>query len=138
MTTEGFAQLKRHEGLRLKAYKCPAGVWTIGYGHTGGVNYLDEITEERAEELLIQDVQKAEYGARNLIVDFDELTPRRQDACINLVFNLGENGLKKFTTFLRMMKLKLWPQAAAALISSKWHRQVGRRSYEIEKMIRNG
>ena len=45
-------QIKEFEGFRPNAYKCPAGVWTIGYGHTFGVKRGDKVTEEEAEELL--------------------------------------------------------------------------------------
>ena len=47
---KGIALIKEFEGLRLKAYKCPGGVWTIGYGHTTGVKPGMVITEAQAEE----------------------------------------------------------------------------------------
>ena len=54
--------LKGFEGCKLKAYKCPAGVWTIGVGHTGSdVNRYTVITMSKAEELLKKDLVKFEY-----------------------------------------------------------------------------
>ena len=41
ITNEGINLIKKFEGLRLEAYLCPAGVWTIGYGHTKGVKEGD-------------------------------------------------------------------------------------------------
>ena len=46
ISERGLALIKKHEGLRTEAYKCPAGIWTIGYGHTGKVKATDKITEE--------------------------------------------------------------------------------------------
>ena len=57
MTREGFELIKRNEGLRLEAYRCPAGVWTIGYGHTKGVYKGMRISKEEAEMFLCQDVE---------------------------------------------------------------------------------
>ena len=58
VTKEGIDLIKKFEGCKLTAYKCPAGVWTIGYGHTKGVKKGQKITKEEAEELLKQDLQK--------------------------------------------------------------------------------
>lgn len=49
--------IKKFEGLELKSYKCPAGKWTIGYGHTVGVKEGVEITEAQAQEFLKDDVE---------------------------------------------------------------------------------
>ena len=48
----GLAIIKKYEGCRLTAYKCPAGVYTIGYGHTKGVKKGDTITQQQADLLL--------------------------------------------------------------------------------------
>ena len=47
--TKAIDIIKKYEGCRLTAYKCPAGVYTIGYGHTKGVKKSDKITQERRE-----------------------------------------------------------------------------------------
>ncbi len=52
------------EGCRLQAYKCPAGVWTIGVGHTKGVTEHDEITYEQSRELLRKDIEEVSAGSR--------------------------------------------------------------------------
>ena len=56
----GIALIKRFEGCRLTAYKCSAGVWTIGYGHTSGVHSGQAITQAQADALLRQDLEKFE------------------------------------------------------------------------------
>ena len=53
--------IKRFEGFRSTAYRCPAGVWTVGYGHTAGVKRGDKMTEGEAERQLRRDL--AEYEA---------------------------------------------------------------------------
>ena len=50
--------IKKFEGFKETAYKCPAGVWTIGYGWTHGVKEGDTITMEKASELVQQEVAK--------------------------------------------------------------------------------
>ena len=52
--------IKKYEGCMLEAYKCPAGVWTIGYGHTGGIKEGQKITQKQAEEYLEKDLEKFE------------------------------------------------------------------------------
>ena len=54
--TKAIEIIKKYEGCRLTAYKCPAGVYTIGYGHTKGVKKSDKITQEKAEEYLQADL----------------------------------------------------------------------------------
>ena len=47
---EGLNLIKHFEGCELQAYKCPAGVWTIGYGHIKGVSEGMTITQEEREQ----------------------------------------------------------------------------------------
>lgn len=56
----GLHIIKSFEGCRLTAYKCPAGVWTIGYGHTLGVKEGQRITQAQADGLLVEDIRKYE------------------------------------------------------------------------------
>ena len=51
---EGLSLIKKFEGCKLEAYKCAAGVWTIGYGSTDGVNEGMKISQERADMLLLE------------------------------------------------------------------------------------
>ena len=57
---KAYSLIRQSEGLRLTAYRCPAGVWTIGYGHTSGVTEGMTISVEQAEEFLRQDIEAAE------------------------------------------------------------------------------
>lgn len=55
-----YSLIRQFEGLRLTAYKCPAGVWTIGYGHISGVMPGMTVTLEQAEKFLRQDIEAVE------------------------------------------------------------------------------
>lgn len=87
--------IKHYEGLHLKAYVCPAGKLTIGYGHTKGVKRGDTITEKDAEKYLRQDMKKAEQAVKKHVKV--ELTQCQYDALVSFVFNLGEGNFRKST-----------------------------------------
>jgi lysozyme len=94
MTKEGIELIKSFEGCRLEAYKCQAGVWTIGYGHTQGVYEGKKITEEEAERLLASDLAKFEMGVRHIV---GELSDEKIDALVSLAFNIGLSAFKNST-----------------------------------------
>ena len=87
----------------MKAYKCPAGKWTIGYGHTGKDVYEGKvITEEGAVQLLRQDLKIFENAVkRNVKVN---LTQNQRDALISWTFNLGSGSLKDSTMLKELNK----------------------------------
>lgn len=86
--------IKEIERLRLRAYLCPAKVWTIGWGHTKGVKKGMQITEEQAEELLREDMQDAIDVVERLGV---ELTENQYNALVSFVFNIGGSAFAKST-----------------------------------------
>ena len=75
------------EGCRLAAYKCPAGVWTIGVGHTKDVTEHDEITYEQSRELLRKDIE-AVVKALAPFVNV-HVTEGQYVALVSLAFNVG-------------------------------------------------
>lgn len=80
--------IKKYEGCRLTAYKCPAGVWTIGYGHTHNVRSHDTITQEQAEEFLCQDLKRYE----NIVMACDDIyhwTQNELDGLVSFAYNVG-------------------------------------------------
>lgn len=83
--------IKQFEGLRLEAYRCPAGVWTIGYGHTRGVRPGMKITREDAERLLIEDLRPVFEALP------PGLPPNRREALASLCFNIGVEAFRKST-----------------------------------------
>ena len=83
---QGRNLIKQSEGLRLKAYRCPAGVPTIGWGHTEGVKMGMRITQAQAEVLLIQDLEPVEQLLNKMGVQFRQ---GQFDALASWIFNLG-------------------------------------------------
>lgn len=96
MTTSqaGRDLIKKYEGLRLKAYKCPAGVWTIGYGHTRGVTSSTEISQSMADLFLLDDIRSLERHINKLGINFRQ---GQFDAIVSFMFNLGEGNFNKST-----------------------------------------
>lgn len=92
--------VKEFEGCRLEAYQCPAGVWTIGYGHTHGVKYGDAITQSQAEAFLIEDLTQASAAVSKLVTV--PLNENQHGALTSFVFNLGAGGLAKSTLLKRL------------------------------------
>ena len=87
-----FIQLiKRWEGCRLKSYKCPAGVWTCGYGTTKNVNEKTVFTEEEAELRLLEDAKNFESQLNKKIARY--LKPNEKAALMSFIYNLGPGRL---------------------------------------------
>lgn len=95
-----FEKLKSFEGCRLQAYQDAAKVWTIGYGHTKGVRRGDNITREKAEEYLREDVEEVEGQILALNLN---LTQPQFDALTSFVYNVGIGAFKK-STLLRFIR----------------------------------
>jgi len=94
--------IKKSEGLRLEAYKCPAGVWTIGWGHTGGVKAGQKITRLEAGQLLAEDFHEAYRAVHSLITKPSHLTSAQCAALVDFTFNLGAWNLKRSTLLKRV------------------------------------
>ena len=111
----GIDAIKRHEGLRLFAYQDVAGVWTVGYGSTKGVEPGQHITSSEAEFRLRRDLEWVEKCiADNVTVP---LTQNQYDALCSLIFNIG-SGAFKDSTLLR--KLNAGDYAGAAEQFTRW------------------
>ena len=93
----GLALIKQYEGCRLAAYRCAAGVWTIGYGHTAGVHSGMTITQARADAYLQQDIAKFEGYVNNpaYVPITEQLNQNQFDALVSFDFNLGAGNLRK-------------------------------------------
>lgn len=93
-------KLKEFEGFKLKAYLCPAGVWTIGVGHTRGVKKGQVITAQQAEQLLTGDLLSCEQYVNSLPV---VLTQGQFDALVDFCFNFGVPKLIKSTLLKKVL-----------------------------------
>lgn len=133
-----FSQLKRHEGLELEAYICPAGALTIGYGHNcnsspvAGVRQVgDVISRTVADMLLFEDVAMSAAELDRVLPWWRELSEPRQAVILNMHFNLGWPKLSKFKKFLAAAEAGDWNEAAFQMGDSKWADQVKGRSREL-------
>ena len=97
---KGIALIKEFEGLRLKAYKCPGGVWTIGYGHTAGVKSGKVISEAQAEEYLKADLIAYERYLNGLGL---ALNQNQFDALVSFIYNVGTGNFSN-STLLRKVR----------------------------------
>ena len=97
---KGIALIKEFEGLRLKAYLCPGGVWTIGYGHTAGVKPGMVISEAQAEEYLKADLISFERYLNGLGL---ALNQNQFDALISFIYNVGTGNFSN-STLLRKVR----------------------------------
>lgn len=95
-SNQGKNLIKEAEGLRLDAYKCPAGVPTIGWGHTKGVKMGQHITVQQAEDLLVEDIAPIERLLNALKINFRQ---EQFDALVSWIFNLGAGNFKSSTMY---------------------------------------
>jgi lysozyme len=94
-TFEGFHRVvKEGHPVQARPYNCPAGFWTIGYGHLCRQDH-PPITMEQGDAYLIQDISAAEFAVRKLIQQL--LGPYQQAALVSFVFNLGIGRLRGST-----------------------------------------
>lgn len=115
ISERGFELIKQFEGLRLQAYPCSAGVWTIGYGHTAGVQSGDVITAPQADAFLRDDVTLSERIVNKYVSV--SLTQYQFDALVSFTFNLGSGDLRASTL---LKKLNAGDTAGAAGEFLRW------------------
>ena len=130
------AQLVRHEGLRLKPYRCTAGKLTIGIGRN-----LDDrgISQKEAYAMLERDILDFEQQLLDDIPDvYNGLDEVRQSVLLNMCFNLGLKGLLEFKNTLGFVAAGDWERAANGMLASKWAKQVGMRAIELSELMRKG
>ena len=118
MTTSkaGIDFIKSFEGLRLEAYKCPAGVWTIGYGTTKNVTKGMKITKAQADDLFVEDIGPVERFLNGLGINFRQ---EQFDSLCSFIYNLGVGNFNHST-----LKKKLLADASDQEIASefvKWY-----------------
>ncbi|MDE7431023.1 MAG: glycoside hydrolase family protein [Lachnospiraceae bacterium] len=88
VSQNGINLIKQFEGCRLEAYKCPAGVWTIGYGHTAGVKQGDKVSATWAEAILRIDLEKYEKKVDKYSNKYN-WNQNEFDAMVSFAYNVG-------------------------------------------------
>lgn len=138
-----LAQLKRHEGLRLEAYKDTEGVLTIGWGHNceaspvpGVEQEGDVISRGSAENLLYQDLKSLARELDDRLPWWRGLDEPRQAVILNMAFNMGVSGLLGFKRALSAMKIGDYARAGTEMLDSRWAKeQVRGRAAELARQM---
>ena len=148
-SNQGKNLIKEAEGLRLEAYLCPAGVPTIGWGHTKGVKMGQHITVQQAEDMLIEDIAPIERLLNGMKINFRQ---EQFDALVSWIFNFGEGKFKGSTMYKRIVgnakdeeitdQMVKWINAAGCPLPGLMKRRVaeanlflGCEKYKIANMI---
>ncbi len=118
---KGIDLIKKYEGCSLKGYKCPAGIATIGYGHTGGVTIGQVITQQQADELLVSDLRHFELLLNGLKLGVNQ---NQFDALISFCFNCGFGAFKQ-SSLLSAIKSKA-DNSTISHCFSLWNKGGGR------------
>lgn len=130
-----IAQLRLHEGERLKPYRCTAGKLTIGVGRN-----LDDrgITSDESAYLLNNDIDSHWIELLEHLPWVETLDEVRQRVMLDMAFNLGISGLLTFRRTLGHIKAGDYALASSAMLASKWATQVGQRARRLASMMKTG
>jgi len=135
-------QIKRHEGEVLEIYEDSLGYLTLGVGHLiqksdpeHGQPAGTPVSQEIVDMYYDDDFDKHVVEAKHLVSDFDTLPENIQHVLVNMTFNLGGTRLGKFKNMLHAVETRDWREMAVQMEDSRWFRQVGRRSKELQQMV---
>lgn len=143
MTAESLALIRRHEGFRNAAYRCPAGVWTVGYGHTSmagppAVQAGLEVSRAQANEILARDVEAVARGVRGLLKV--PLADQQFSALVSFAFNVGIGNFRQSSVLKAVnardfaavpRRLQLWTKAGGRVLPGL----IRRRAAEAELFV---
>ncbi len=115
-----------------KLYKCPAGYWTIGYGHNLEAHGLPE---SMVEEFLNTALVRTQDECESKIRGWDNLNEARKSVVIDMNFNMGWPTFSKFKKFLAALEKGDWENAAEEMEDSNWFRQVGGRAKTLQEIM---
>ena len=117
----GIDLIKHFEGCELKAYKCPAGVWTIGYGHTKGVQPGDEWSEDHADHMLQVELEEYEGYVSKYVTA--PLGQNQFDALVSWTYNLGGGNLSA-STMLKVLNAGEYDEVPNQML--RWNKAGGK------------
>ena len=135
--------VKKHEGYRNKVYLDTLGKRTVGVGHLCVEDFWEddkEYEEKFLMDILLDDLQNAIKGARELkeehdCTDIDEIA---QEIIVEMVFQLGKNGVSKFKNMWKAVHNRDFSLAAVEMLDSRWASQVGQRAVRLANAMRDG
>ena len=132
-----IGMLKRHEGVRSKVYMCSAGYETIGVGRNISESGLG-LSDDEIDYLLANDIKRVREELTDSYFWFPAMNEARQDALVDISFNLGQTRLRGFVKAIEAMSREQFDIAADEFMDSKWATQVGNRAIQVTEMIRTG
>ncbi len=128
VSEKGINLIKEFEGCKLQAYKCPANVWTIGYGHTGSdVHAGLKITQHEADRLLKNDLIIHCNNVEKLVTV--PLNQNQFDALVSLEFNIGYDNFSK-STLLRLLNSRDYNGAAKRFLVENINAKTPEKKYK--------
>ena len=122
ISDKGIEFLIKEEGEVLHAYRCAAGVWTIGVGHTGGVTPNMKITKEQSRQLLKSDLCRFEKAVNETIKH--PLLQHQFDALVSFAFNVGAPAFKGSTLAKKINANAPWSEIRAEFL--RWNKAGGK------------
>ena len=134
--------VKKHEGYRNKVYLDTLGKRTVGVGHLCVEDFWEddkEYEEKFLMEILADDLQNAIKGARELkeehsCTDIDEIA---QEILVEMVFQLGKNGVSKFRNMWKALAEKNYIGASFEMLDSKWAKQTPNRAKSMAELMKS-
>ena len=142
------AQIKDHEGEVLEIYEDSLGYLTLGVGHLiqkgdpeygqpAGTPVSQEVVDMYYADDFDKHVEETIHVCENNNIVFDALPENIQHVLVNMCFNLGANRLGKFRNMLYAVSTSDWKEMANQMEDSRWFKQVGRRSRELQESVLN-
>jgi lysozyme len=138
--------LEHDEGKKLIVYRCTQGFKTVGIGHNldassaldilnRHLNVGDKITQEECSRLFKRDIANVYAGIKRNMPYFDGLQDKYKPVIVNMIFQMGINGVLKFVRTLQAMRDDKPELATVGIRSSKYHEQTPERSERMIKLI---
>ncbi len=138
-------RVRIHEGIRTSMYLDSLGKATIGIGHLikphERERYAEgvEISMDEVEELFEMDLNRAAAGAESLIEECigHDLPPHIEEVILEMVYQLGTQGVRNFKKFWKALRVKDWKTAASEMKDSRWHKQTTKRCESLAEIVAN-
>ena len=138
-------RVRLHEGVRTSMYLDTLGKATIGIGHLikphERERYAEgvEISMDEVEELFEMDLNRAAAGAESLIEECigHDLPPHIEEVILEMVYQLGTQGVRNFKNMWKAMRVKDWKKASEEMKDSRWHKQTTKRCESLAEIVAN-
>ena len=131
-----YELIAKHEGLRLKPYRCTSGRYTIGFGRNldaRGISYSTAVS------FLIEDIEDCKKQAFDIFPrTWEKLNPARKAVVISMLYTLGKTGFLKFELFIKNVNRQNWKQASKEMKNSKWYLQARNRVNDLAYIMESG